>query len=42
MRQGVDQENDWENVDPSGDRVATVSYTEPEEEEEQGQRGGEL
>jgi hypothetical protein len=31
MRQGVDDEHDWQNVDPSGERVATVRYVEPDD-----------
>ena len=31
MRQGVDDEHDWQNVDPSGERTASVQYTEPGE-----------
>lgn len=31
MRQGVDTEHDWQNVDPSGERTSTVQYVEPDE-----------
>lgn len=31
MRQGVDDEHDWQNVDPAGERVASVVFFEPDE-----------
>ena len=42
MRQGVDAVNDWQNVDPSGERTATVRPPHKDEEVEKKSKHSEL
>jgi hypothetical protein len=36
MRQGVDRDHDWQNVDPAGERVSVVTLPAEQEQEQQG------